>query len=140
MIDLLEWQEAVNSALMDGNPCILATNDGEGRPDIAFKGSMMIFDGEHLAWWERSLGEQIAQVEQNPNVVVLYRSAPRKLTLRFYGQATIHKEGPLREEVMERTIPIELEKDPERKGYGVIVQVDRVRSGSNTIQERDGAS
>src|SRR5947207_2370004 len=46
-IELSKFEEAVNSALADGNPCLLATADASGQPDIAFKGSMMIFDGEH---------------------------------------------------------------------------------------------
>jgi hypothetical protein len=39
---------------------------------------------------------------------------------------------------MERTIPEELEKDPERKGNGVLVRVDKIRrySGDEIFQER----
>src|SRR5581483_6236640 len=116
MIDLSKFEEAVNHALEDGNPCLLATADSSGQPDIAFKGSMMVFDKDHLAWWERSLAEQIEQVAQNPKIVVLYRSTSRGMLLRFYGQATIHREGAMREQIMGRTIPVELEKEPERKG------------------------
>ena len=135
MIDLTEWQEAVNKALEDGTPCLLATANQAGQPDIAIKGSMMIFDKEHFAWWERSLAEQILQVEENPHVVIFYRNG-RNL-MRVYGDATIHKEGPTREAIHDKTIDVEKQKDPEKKGYGVLVQVNRVRMGSNTVQERD---
>ena len=70
--------------------------------------------------------------------MVFYRSQKRGMLLRFYGDATIHKEGPVRDEVMEKTIPVELEKDPERKGFGVVVTVNRVRLSGNTVQTRDG--
>ena len=136
MINLLEWQEAVNRAFEDRTTCQLATADGEGHPDIAFKGSIQIFDQEHMAWWERTLGEQIEQVQQNPNVVIFYYNRDRKMNLRFYGVATIHETGATREAIRERTIPVEIAKDPENKGYGVLVRIDRVRSGSGTIQER----
>ncbi len=139
MIDLSKFSEAVNVAFEEGTPCILVSADKDGYPDVAFKGSMMVFDDQHLAWWERSLAEQIEQVAQNPHVVVLYRSPKRGMVLRFYGDATLHREGQMREDVMKRVIPQELEKDPERKGFAVTVQVNRVRLSGNTIQTRDGA-
>ncbi len=138
MIDLSKFEEAVNSALADGNPCLLAAADKSGQPDIAFKGSMMVFDGEHIAWWERSLAEQIEQVAANPKICVLYRSTARGMLLRFYGEAEIHKDGPVRDQIMAKTVQAELDKDPDRKGYGVLVRVDRVRLAGKTLQEREG--
>ena len=135
-IDLSEWAEQINEARLKNMTCLLATQDPDGYPDIAFKGSMMVFDQDHLAWWERSLGEQIAQVEKNPRIVVNYRNNETRQQLRFYGTAAIHKDGAMREAIMGRTLQIELDADPERKGYGVLVRVDRVRLGRNAIQER----
>lgn len=137
MIDLVEWEEAVNKAFEEGTPCVLASAGADGQPDIAFKGSMMIFDKDHIAWWERSLAEQIAQVAENPHIVMLYRSGERRVNLRFYGEATFHKEGPMRAAIHAKVIEAEKAKDPEQKGFAVIVRVDRVRSGSNTVQERE---
>lgn len=39
---------------------------------------------------------------------------------------------------LERTIKAELDKDPERKGYGVLIRIDRIRrySGDQVLQER----
>jgi hypothetical protein len=133
-IDLTEWQEGVNKALEDGTPCILATANKAGQPDIAIKGSMMIFDKDHFAWWERSLAEQILQVEENPHVTIFYRNG--RTIMRVYGDAAVHKDGPTREAIRAKTIEVELKKDPENKGYGVLVTVNRVRIGSNTVQER----
>lgn len=135
-INLLEWEAAINHAWEDKKPCIVVSADRDGYPDIAFKGSMMVFDRDHLAWWERTRGEQIEQVKENPHVVMMYRD--EALILRFYGDATVHIDGPMRGEIMERVIPQELAKDPERKGFGVLVRIDRVRQGSNAIQQRDG--
>jgi len=141
-IDLTRWEEAINNGLADGTPCLLATADDRGYPDIAFKGSMMVFDKDHLAWWERSLAEQIAQVEQNPHIVVLYRNPAKHQIphMRLYGDATLYRSGEMREKVMSRTVQRELDSDPERKGFAVVVQVNRVRVGRNTVQERNGTS
>ena len=141
-IDLTKWADAINNALADGTPCLLATADDQGRPDIAFKGSMMVFDKDHLAWWERSLAEQIEQVAKNPHIVVLYRNTTehRRIPhMRLYGDATVHRAGDTREQVMAKTVQRELDQDPERKGFAVVVQVNRVRLGRNTVQERKGA-
>ena len=137
MIDLTKFEENVNIALADGKPCLLVSADKNGQPDIAFKGSMMVFDGDHLAWWERSRAEQIVQVQENPHIAVLYRNAEKGMLLRFYGDATVHTEGPVREQIMAKTVQAELDKDPERKGFGVLVRVNRVRLAGKTLQERD---
>jgi predicted pyridoxine 5'-phosphate oxidase superfamily flavin-nucleotide-binding protein len=133
-IELSKFEEQVNKALADGNPCLLASADSSGQPDIAFKGSMMVFDDQHLAWWERSLAEQIEQVGQNQKIAVLYRGGG--MLLRFYGTAEIHKDGAVREQIMGKTVAAELDKDPDRKGYGVLVTVNRVRLAGKTLQER----
>lgn len=135
-IDLTEWQEEFNVALLNGKPALLVSADKSGHPDIAHKGSLMIFDKEHVAWWERSRAEQLAQVEENPNVAVFYRNTDSRLQLRLYGVAEIHRQGTVREEIMGRTHQRELDQDPERTGFGVLARVDRVRLGRNTIQER----
>ena len=43
----------INNAWDDGYPCLLATAGKDG-PNISVKGSMIVFDDRHLAYWERS--------------------------------------------------------------------------------------
>ena len=139
MINLLEWREPLNKAFEEGKTCIIASAGEDGQPDMAFKGSMMIFDGEHLAWWERSMAEQAADIEKNPKVVVFYYNRDLRLNLRFYGEAAIHQDGPMRSAIREKVIDAEKARTPNEEGFAVSVRVDRVRSGGNTVQEREGA-
>ena len=99
----------------------------------------MVFDDESLAYWERTLQGTAENVEANPNVMILFRNPATRASWRFVGQATAHKDGALREQVMARTVPAELERDPERKGYAVIVKVDKVLplGGQRPMQSRD---
>jgi uncharacterized protein len=137
MIDLTDqMRDAVNSALAEGVPVVVATASKDGRPDLAFKGSVMVFDSEHLAYWERSFGETLANVQQNPQVCLLYRSRERGVAWRFYGVAEIHASDELRQQVMERVVQAELDRDPERKGMAVMVRVDRVIHGREVIMQR----
>ncbi|MBI2997160.1 MAG: pyridoxamine 5'-phosphate oxidase family protein [Deltaproteobacteria bacterium] len=121
-----QMREMVNNALANNCPCILATATASGEPDIGFKGSTMIFDNESLAYWERTRRQHLKNLQENPRVVVLFRDPQTKINWRFHGVATIHPDGPIREQVMARVVKAELDKDPERKGFAVAIRVDRV--------------
>ena len=134
-----QMREEIDPALAHGCPCLVATISKDGLPNVGYKGSVMVFDDESLAYWERTLQGTAENVEVNPNVMILFRNPATRASWRFVGKATVHKEGPLREQVMARTVPAELERDPERKGYGVIVKVDKVLplGGQRPMQSRD---
>ena len=138
MINLDEMAEAVNSALAEGNACLVGTASGSGMPDIAFKGSMMVLDSDHLAFWERSHGQTLQNLEENPQVCVIYRSPQRGVAWRFYGVTELHRDGATREQVIGRTVEAELNRDPERTGVAVLIRVDRVVAGRNVLQMRSG--
>ena len=132
-----EMTRAVNDALTDRAPCLVATASAAGVPDISYRGSMLTFDEEHLAFWERVKGETLANLEENPHICVYYRNPQTRVNWRFYGTTQILTDGDVRERIMERVHPFELGQDPERKGYAVLIRVDRVRAGSETIMSRD---
>lgn len=132
-----EMMEAVNNALTDRLPCLVATASQHGMPDISYRGSTLAFDREHLAFWERAKGETLRNLEANPLACVFYRNPETRKSWRFYGAATILKEGDLREQIMARVHPFELGQDPDRTGYAVLIRIDRVREGNTTIMERE---
>ncbi len=141
MIKLTEqMRELIDPALAKGTPCLVATASKDGVPNIGYKGSVMVFDDESLAYWERTRQGTLQNVEENPNVMILFRDPASRAGWRFLGKATVYKEGPLREQVMARTVPPELERDPERKGVAVIVKVDKVLpiTGQTPMQSREG--
>ena len=65
-----EMRERINNALANRTPCILATASATGEPSLGYKGSMMVFDDEHLAYWERARRGLLEHIEQNPKVTV----------------------------------------------------------------------
>ena len=137
-IDLTEYAEAINNALTDGTFCVLATCGDDG-PDIGFKGSMQVFDQDHLCYWERTRGGHLANLLSDPGVAVMYFSRERGKYLRMYGDAELHEDGAIREQIMFRTPAPELEKDPQRQGIGVLIRVDRlVEPFGGVKQEREG--
>ena len=135
-----EMKELLDNALADRMSCLVGTATTDGRPQISPKGSVMVFDRETLAYWERSLRSALDNVAENPHVVIYYNNSEQRVRWRFYGTATVHESGPMREEVMSRTVQAELDRDPERKGVAVTVRVDLINELSgNVLQEREGA-
>ena len=135
-IALTEYAEAINNALAEGIFCVLSTC-GEAGPDIGFKGSMQVFDADHLCYWERTLGWHLANLRSDPRVAILYFSRERGKYLRLYGRAELHEDDAAREQIMARTPGPELEKDRERRGIGVLIRVDRlIEAFGGVSQER----
>ena len=132
-----EMMSAVNEALNERLPCLVATASAAGVPDVSYRGSVLAFDDEHLAFWERVKGETLDNLRANPNVCVFYRNPKTRQNWRFYGHAEVLEDGERRDEIMARVHPFELGQDPERKGFAVLIRVDRVREGAATIMSRD---
>jgi uncharacterized pyridoxamine 5'-phosphate oxidase family protein len=139
-IDLTPFADIVGNARTDqeqGLTTGLVATSNDGQPDVALKGSLMIWDKDHLAWWERAKRETHAALASNPRVAVLVRNPIRdRRTLRFYGTAHIVNDPDLRERVWERVHPIEKDMDKGKQGVAVIVRIDRVRAGPFDIQRR----
>ena len=139
-IDLLPFSEIVDTARIDherGLTTGVVATTNEGQPDVALKGSLMVWDRDHLAWWERSKRETYGALARNPKIAVLVRNPTRdKRTLRFYGEAWVVDDPELTLRIWDRVLQVEKDMDKERQGVAVLVRVDRVRAGPLDIQQR----
>jgi hypothetical protein len=129
-------QSLLSASGADGFTCVVASASKSGKPDIAFKGSLVAFDHETLSYWERSRGTTMENIAENPQVIVLYRNPTARITWRIAGRATIHTAGETYQRVMDRSPQFELDRDPERKGSAVTILIDKILQGPNVIQER----
>lgn len=133
-----QMREELATALDNKVPGLVGSASSDGMPDIAYKGSLMVWDGEHLAYWERVHGQTQRNLESNPGVCVLYRNPEAKLFWKFFGEAKVLPEGELRDAIMAKTNPIELDRDPERKGAAVLIRIDRVLQAGQVLMQREG--
>ena len=125
-------RDLIRSAWDDGAPCLVATNGPDG-PNISVKGSMVVFDDQHLAYWERSKKKQaLANLAHDKRVCVMYANFKAQRDgvldsgfLRFYGTAELHESGPLREAIFKRLSKREQEHDGADKGIGVLIKISR---------------
>ena len=139
-IDLTEFAPIIDTARIDDER---ATTTGlvataiDCQPDIALKGSLMVWDRDHLAWWERARRETLAGVVSNPRVAVFVRNPTRdRRSLRFYGNARVVDDPALRDRIWDRVLQVEKDTDKDKQGSAILVRVDRVRAGPNDIQRR----
>ena len=102
-IDLTPFAEIVGDARTDDEQGLttgLVATSNDGQPDVALKGSLIVWDKDHIAWWERAKRETLAALEVNPRVAIFVRNPTRdRRTLRFYGTAEVVEDLELRERV-----------------------------------------
>ena len=133
-----EMRELLDTALADGYSCVVGTASKDGWPQISPKGSVMVYDDETLAYWERAKRSGLANLLENPKIVVYYSNHDKRIRWRFYGEARIEESGAIRDDVMSKTVQAELDRDPERLGVAVMIRVDQVGELSgNVLQQRD---
>jgi hypothetical protein len=124
-------RDLILSAWDDGSPCLLATQGPDG-PNISPKGSMVVFDDEHLAYWERSKRQALVNLGHDKRVCVIYANFKAQRDgilesgfLRFYGTAEMHETGPIREAIFKLLLPREQTHVGADTGIGVLVKIER---------------
>ncbi len=126
------YKEPLNNALDDGTPCLVGTVSSDGQPEISPKGSVVVYDKETVAYWERSHRGAASNIRANPHVVIYYRnparaeSLPQGAALRLYGTASIVGDDATKNAIYDMIPEREQKADAGRKGYAVLVKVDRV--------------
>ena len=124
--------EHINTAF-PANVCLVASVLPSGFAQVSPRGSTMVFDDGHLALWERGKGSTNANLRGGTKVTVFFRKPqlresgvlPKGGIARFYGTATIHKSGAAYEEVWTRLVQPEKDRDPEKKGFAVLINIER---------------
>jgi hypothetical protein len=113
--------------------CLVATVLPDGFAQVTPRGSTMVFDDDHLALWERGKGSTTGNLRDGSKVTVYFRkpalrtdgTLPKGGIARFYGTATIHRSGDAYEEVWRRLVQPEKDRDPEKKGFAVLISIER---------------
>jgi hypothetical protein len=125
-------QPHINSAFPE-HVCLVGTALPDGYAQITPRGSTMVYDDEHLALWERGKGSTSGHLHDGSKVTVYFRKPqlradgvlPAGGIARFYGVATIHKSGAAYEEVWRRLVQPEKDRDPDKKGFAVLIKIER---------------
>ena len=119
----------IATAWEDGYPLLLAVNGPQG-PVMGPKGSMIVFDGEHLAYLERTRGAILDCLRRDPRVCIMYVNMKAQRDgkmesgfLRFFGTAELHESGPVREAIFAKLHKREQEHAGADQGIGVLIKI-----------------
>ena len=125
-------QPHINTAF-PANVCLVGSVLPNGYAQVSPRGSTMVYDDDHLALWERGKGSTNANLTNGAKVTVFFRKAalresgvlPLGGIARFYGTAQIHRSGAAYEEVWRRLVQPEKDRDPDKKGFAVLIRIER---------------
>ena len=93
----------------------------------------------------RGKGSTADNLADGTKVTIYFRKAqlradgilPKGGIARFYGTAKVHKSGPVYEEVWKRLIQPEKDRDPDKKGFAVLIEVERAEELDGTPLKPD---
>src|SRR5437764_12215231 len=113
--------------------CLVGSVLPSGFAQITPRGGTMVFDDQHIALWERGKGSTSAHLKDGAALTVFFRKPqlreegilPKGRIARFYGRAKIHTSGPVYEQVWERLVTPEKDRDPDKAGFAVLVEIER---------------
>ena len=124
--------EHINTAF-PANVCLVGIVLPNGFAQVTPRGSTMVYDDDHLALWERGKGSTNVNLKDGSKVTVFFRkpqlreagTLPKGGIARFYGTAKIHKSGPACDQVWAKLVQPEKDRDPQKKGFAVLIAVER---------------
>jgi hypothetical protein len=125
-------QEHIDTAF-PAHVCLVGVVQPNGYAQISPRGSTMVYDDDQLALWERGKGSTNKLLQDGTKVTVFLRKPqlresgilPKGGVARFYGTAKLHRSGPAYDKVWQKLVQPEKDRDPEKKGYAVLIKVER---------------
>jgi hypothetical protein len=122
-----EIRSAVNDALANGTPLVVAYVDADGGPRLSFRGSTQAYGDDQIAIWVRDPeGGLLHAIAGNPRIGLLYRDPVTRRSYRFGGRASVVDDPELSGAIYAASPAAERDRDAERRGKAVLVDLDWV--------------
>jgi hypothetical protein len=115
------------------NVCLVGSVLPNGFAQVTPRGSTMVYDDSHIALWERGKGSTNTNLGDGTPLTVYFRKPqlreegilPKGGIARFYGRAKVYKSGAVYEEVWRRLVQPEKDRDPNKNGFAVLIELER---------------
>ncbi len=113
--------------------CVVGSALPDGYAQISPRGSVQVYDDDHISLWERGRGSTTGHMSDGTKLTVYFQNfdlvptgvLPIAGIARLYGEAKIHKSGPVYDKVWERLIQPEKDRDPDKGGFAVLIKIER---------------
>jgi hypothetical protein len=124
-----DMRRAVDGAFEALKPIAIAYVDEQGAPQLSYRGSTQAFSDTQLAIWVRNpAGRILEATRNNPAVALIYGNfdPSGRAFMIFRGRARIDGSDSVRNHVYEHAHPFERDKDKDRKGSALVIDLDSV--------------
>ena len=119
----------INNAFADGQPIVICAVTPEAEPTVSYRGTAQTYGDDAIAFWvrDRDNSATLRSIAVHPVLVAIYTNMPARRFYTLRGRARLETDPAVLETVYENSHPAEQQRDPERKGVAVIVELDSVR-------------
>jgi general stress protein 26 len=133
-----EFKNAINNALADRAPILLAAVQEDGYPYMGYRGSTQVHSDDQLGIWLRNLeGHTASAMEKNNRVALFYRNTETRLSFQIQGSARLVEDDETKRRIYDAAPQVEQNADKDFKGIGMIVDIDRVIQRGQVVLARD---
>jgi hypothetical protein len=124
-----DMKKAVDTAFESLKPIVVSYVDENGAPQLSFRGSTQAYSDTQLAIWIRNPeGRILESITKNPAMALIYGNfdpAGRAFMI-FRGRGRIDSSEAVRRHIYEHAHAFERDKDKDRKGIALIIDLDSV--------------
>jgi Pyridoxamine 5'-phosphate oxidase len=122
-----EIKGAVDGALDNATPMLIAYSDESGEIHLSFRGTVQSYSADQLALWARDPdGGLPRHIAARPKVTLFYHDPATRTSYTFYGRARVEEEPAARATIFENSHPRERQMDFRRRGVAIVVDLDRI--------------
>ena len=127
----------INSAY-PANVCLVGAMRADGFPNASPRGSVVVLDDETLGLWDRGGRASSDALKDGAKLMVYFRNTalaavarggngllPVGGIARFYGSAVLAKSGAMYDRVWAEMPQPERDADKEKKGFAVLIKVEK---------------
>ncbi len=133
-----EMKNAVNNAMADRAPILMAAVQEDGQPYMSYRGSTHIRGDDEFGVWLRNVeGHTASAMAKNNKVSLFYRNTETRLAFQIQGRARIVSDEATRRAIYDGSPEVEQNADKDYKGVGMIVEIDRVIQRGQVVHARN---
>ena len=125
-------QKVMDAYVPNDWPIMVAYVDGQGRPGMSYRGSLVVVSETQLGFWARNgEGGTASAIGANPNLTFVYREPTpdhgrSAAVVTFRGKGRIDNSDAARDAVYNTMPQRERDADAEKKGAAIIVDLDSI--------------
>ena len=120
-------KKAVNGALDNQTPMLIAYRDDGERIHLSFRGTVQTYGDDQLALWARDpQGGLPRNIATHSEVTLFYHDPASRTSYSFQGRARVESDPEARDRIFDNSNPREQYMDYHRRGAAIVVVLDRV--------------